>query len=394
MKVFARIFLILLIANFFSPAVIFAVDTNSTYTGSLDTNTANFGEGADKSFQTGVSQTQQSSDLNPKPLNLQTTTPKPTTSLQQPSVTSQPTQQTNTQSKSSGGTNSAYTPLQPVKLPNGKDLYGGASITDYLKTIYSFGIAIAGALAVIMIVLAGIRYMLDEAFTSKAEAIKQIQAAFTGLLIALSSYVLLYTINPELVKLNFNLKPLTAPSSNGLDPTQLTLGGPIDTSLGAGIGGSISSNSLKGTSFPSVSGLSDSEVETMVLNSGIASLPLSEEDRAKYFPNGEVTASGYRSLLASIANSESGFNPNDNTTAHRKDGSSSFSSEGLFSLSVGDSAVNNLASKYGISAQEVINNPKYNTEAAINILKNQVQSKGSISGGSTTGYWGPLRRGE
>ncbi len=118
----------------------------------------------------------------------------------------------NTNKNTQQGNSSGYKPLEPVKLPNGKDLFS-PDITAYLQNIYSFGIAIAGALAVIVIVVAGIEYMMSDAFTTKADAIGRIKAAFYGLGLALGSYVLLYTISPELVKLKFNLTPVSAPSS-------------------------------------------------------------------------------------------------------------------------------------------------------------------------------------
>ena len=114
------------------------------------------------------------------------------------------TQQTPT--ASTNGNN--YTPLQPVKLPNGQPLYS-PNITEYLNNIFSFGIAIAGALAVIMMVIGGIKYMLSDAFTNKEDAKEQITSAVKGLLLALVSYVILYTINPDLVNLRFNISSVT-----------------------------------------------------------------------------------------------------------------------------------------------------------------------------------------
>lgn len=98
-----------------------------------------------------------------------------------------------------------YTPLQPITLPGNNGALYSTNIATYLQNIFSFGIAIAGGLAVIEIVWGGFEYMFSEAFNTKEIAKKRIQNAVYGLLIALCAYVILYTINPKLVQINFNL---------------------------------------------------------------------------------------------------------------------------------------------------------------------------------------------
>ena len=72
----------------------------------------------------------------------------------------------------------------------------------YLATMFRIFIAVAGILATLMIIIAGFQYMMSEAGASKAEAKKKIWNAILGLLLALGSYAILNTINPELTKLN------------------------------------------------------------------------------------------------------------------------------------------------------------------------------------------------
>ena len=100
--------------------------------------------------------------------------------------------------------NATYTPLQTITLPNGDTVFSN-TIEVYLQNIFTFGIALAGGLAVIRIVIAGIMYMLTDMVTKKEDAKDMIWSAIQGLLLALCSYVILYTINPELVKLKFEL---------------------------------------------------------------------------------------------------------------------------------------------------------------------------------------------
>jgi hypothetical protein len=86
------------------------------------------------------------------------------------------------------------------------------SLSDYISGVYRLGIAIAGVLAVLMITIAGLEYMLSEtSFATVAAAKARIYGAVGGLLLALGSYVILYTINPALVEFNLNLDPITIP---------------------------------------------------------------------------------------------------------------------------------------------------------------------------------------
>ena len=82
---------------------------------------------------------------------------------------------------------------------------GGQDAASVLQNLFTISIALAGVLAVLMIVIGGLEYLLSEAFTSKADAIKRIQAALWGLVIILASFVILNTINPDLLNINLSL---------------------------------------------------------------------------------------------------------------------------------------------------------------------------------------------
>jgi len=64
-----------------------------------------------------------------------------------------------------------------------------------------------------MFTWAGIEYIISESMDTKGDAKKRIQAALTGLAIALVSYILLNTINPDLLKLQ-NLNVSTNATTN------------------------------------------------------------------------------------------------------------------------------------------------------------------------------------
>ncbi|HRY77062.1 MAG TPA: hypothetical protein P5524_02825 [Candidatus Paceibacterota bacterium] len=73
---------------------------------------------------------------------------------------------------------------------------------QYLSGLYTLAIGIAAALATVMIVYAGIIYATSGDNASKQkEARSQITQAVLGLVILLASYLILHTINPDLVNL-------------------------------------------------------------------------------------------------------------------------------------------------------------------------------------------------
>ena len=77
------------------------------------------------------------------------------------------------------------------------------SLGAFLAQAFQFGLAIAAALAVIMIVWGGVEIMLSESMFGKLDGKKKIWDAIWGLGLALVSWLILYTINPDI--LNFKL---------------------------------------------------------------------------------------------------------------------------------------------------------------------------------------------
>lgn len=99
-----------------------------------------------------------------------------------------------------------YTPLVP--LPGVSDKSTGVNLGNYLSNMYKLLIAVAIILAIVMISWAGIEYMGTDSVFGKTDAKGRIQNALGGVVLALTSWLILYTINPNLVKFNFlNNKP-------------------------------------------------------------------------------------------------------------------------------------------------------------------------------------------
>jgi len=97
------------------------------------------------------------------------------------------------------------------------------SLENYINYIYTFLLSFAGIIALVSLILGGILYLTSAGTPEKLEeAKKQILAAFLGIIILFSSYLILKTINPELTKLElpnltkiiFNTWQLPSPTTN------------------------------------------------------------------------------------------------------------------------------------------------------------------------------------
>jgi len=73
-------------------------------------------------------------------------------------------------------------------------------IAEYIAGIYKYAIGIVGILATVVMMIGGVMWMMSGGNASTAgEAKSWITASLTGLIIALSSYMILYQVNPSLV---------------------------------------------------------------------------------------------------------------------------------------------------------------------------------------------------
>lgn len=80
-------------------------------------------------------------------------------------------------------------------------LSGAPDLSTYIRYIYLFGISLVGVAALVYLIIGGLMYMLSSTVTSKEDAKKYIWGAISGLILVLASYLILYTINPNLIKL-------------------------------------------------------------------------------------------------------------------------------------------------------------------------------------------------
>lgn len=78
-------------------------------------------------------------------------------------------------------------------------------LSEYLNIIITLIIGLCAVLAVIMIVVGGIEYATSELVSSKEAGKERIRGAILGLLLALGAWTILFTINPDLLRLDVDL---------------------------------------------------------------------------------------------------------------------------------------------------------------------------------------------
>jgi hypothetical protein len=102
------------------------------------------------------------------------------------------------------GTTVGDCPLDPnTGLPvNPEDPSCKAKIESYIPTIFQLAIGLAGAFAVVMIVVGGVQYLSSDAISGKSAGKERIQNALIGLLLAIGAFIILNTINPKALSLN------------------------------------------------------------------------------------------------------------------------------------------------------------------------------------------------
>ena len=84
----------------------------------------------------------------------------------------------------------------------------------YINTLYALSISIAALLAVIKIIIAGVKWMLTDVVTSKENAKRDIKGALLGLLVVLGAVLILTVINPDILKVNFSLDTVSTTTTS------------------------------------------------------------------------------------------------------------------------------------------------------------------------------------
>ena len=93
---------------------------------------------------------------------------------------------------------------QPGTYAGTGETYG---LKEYLQTAYIVMFVLVITAVVFWLILGGLEYILSDIPMVKSSGLKKLKNAFFGLVIALSSYLLLNLINPKLLEFNLKLTP-------------------------------------------------------------------------------------------------------------------------------------------------------------------------------------------
>lgn len=101
--------------------------------------------------------------------------------------------------------NGDYELLAP--LPNLEKVSQNNPLGTYIPYIFRLAIGLAAVAAVVMIVLGGVQYMTTDAIQGKEQGKARIKNAIIGLVLVISAWLILNTINPNLLDIDLTIEP-------------------------------------------------------------------------------------------------------------------------------------------------------------------------------------------
>ncbi|MDO8604115.1 MAG: hypothetical protein Q7K40_01780 [bacterium] len=105
-----------------------------------------------------------------------------------------------------------YVPLAPLPGTAIDSSATTVNLSSYISGVIKLLIALGGGLAILFAVIGGVQYVAASINPSaKADALEKVQNAIIGLIIILSSYLLLNSINPKLVDFKLALPRVSPP---------------------------------------------------------------------------------------------------------------------------------------------------------------------------------------
>ncbi|HEY4483862.1 MAG TPA: pilin [Candidatus Paceibacterota bacterium] len=117
-----------------------------------------------------------------------------------------------------------YTLLEPGFVGGAPDADTSVSFVDYAENAYKIFLTIVVFVTVLMFIIGGLEYMTSALPAAKSNGIKRITAAFWGLILALSSVLILNIINPDLLEIRVDFARVATniseePNTGGENPT-------------------------------------------------------------------------------------------------------------------------------------------------------------------------------
>jgi hypothetical protein len=96
-----------------------------------------------------------------------------------------------------------FVPLTPTgNAPIIEGIYRTGNLADFFTTLFTTAISIGAIAAVLRLAYAGYMYMVSDMWTSKEHARGIIRDVFLGLLLLLAIWLILFQINPDILKLD------------------------------------------------------------------------------------------------------------------------------------------------------------------------------------------------
>jgi hypothetical protein len=152
-----------------------------------------------------------------------------------------------------------YQLLEKTFLPGNQEYI--STFGEYAGLAFQTFLMVVIVLAIGMLTVSGLQYIISPAAGGKEEATKRIWAAITGLLIALSAYLILNTINPNLVGASLDLGNIGTITPPVIDPGTPGGGGGTDPGNTGGTGGS--------HQYPSGVGLTEDEARNQLADKNV-----------------------------------------------------------------------------------------------------------------------------
>lgn len=100
----------------------------------------------------------------------------------------------------------SFVPLNPKgKAPLLDQVYSteNGGLASFFSTVFEVALSVGAIAAVLRLAYAGYVYMVSDMWTNKEHAKEIIRDTFLGLLLLISIYIILYQINPDILKLDF-----------------------------------------------------------------------------------------------------------------------------------------------------------------------------------------------
>jgi hypothetical protein len=104
-----------------------------------------------------------------------------------------------------GACNLGYTPLEPIPgFTVGTNLADPNNLPGLINLIFKILITVGALIAVLSLTIGGIQYMVSEVVQRKASALNRVRSSLWAILLIASVWLILNTVNPDLLKFTFS----------------------------------------------------------------------------------------------------------------------------------------------------------------------------------------------